>query len=171
LLCYFRSQHTNQSWLSALTAILDASALLISGIRGPEARQAQLTFAMARHAMVDLVQIFGLQPVKDGTADRLSPETYQRLFDLLCKSGINVCQDNLSHARLNEMRQLYEGYAEALSRYLAMPLPPWVADEPHKDNWQTVARLRERAEAAGVPPEQAAEIARRAADRIEHHDF
>ena len=58
LLCYFRSQHTNQSWISALTAMLDASALLIAGVRGHEARQAQLTFAMARHAVVDLAQIF-----------------------------------------------------------------------------------------------------------------
>ena len=60
-LCYFRSQHTNQSWISALTAILDSSALLIVGVRGNEARQAQLTFAMARHAMVDLTQIFSLK--------------------------------------------------------------------------------------------------------------
>src|SRR5581483_11599018 len=54
LLCYFRSQHSNQSWIGALTAILDTSALLIAGVRGHEARQAQLTFAMARHAVVDL---------------------------------------------------------------------------------------------------------------------
>src|ERR1700741_5124103 len=38
LLCYFRSQHTNQSWISALTAILDTSALLIAGVRGHQAR-------------------------------------------------------------------------------------------------------------------------------------
>ena len=50
LLCYFRSQHNNQSWISALTAVLDTSALLIAGVQGHEARQAQLTFAMARHA-------------------------------------------------------------------------------------------------------------------------
>ena len=42
LLCYFRSQHTNQSWISALTAVLDTSALLIAGVQGHEARQAQL---------------------------------------------------------------------------------------------------------------------------------
>jgi hypothetical protein len=58
LLCYFRSQHTNQSWISALTAVLDTTALLIAGVQGHEARQAQLTFAMARHALVDLSQIF-----------------------------------------------------------------------------------------------------------------
>ena len=147
LLCYFRSQHNNQSWLSALTAILDTSALLISGVRGAEARQAQLTFAMARHTMVDLSQIFSCRPVTN-MADRLPPEQYQRLFDQLCQSGINVCHDNLSSDRLREMRALYEGYAEALSRYLNMPLPDWIPGEKHKDNWMTVARVRALTEEA-----------------------
>ena len=141
LLCYFRSQHNNQSWLSALTAILDTSALLIAGVRGAEARQAQLTFAMARHAMVDLSQLFACRPVAD-MADRLPPEQYQRLFDQLCQNGINVCRDTMTGERLREMRALYEGYAEALSRYLNMPLPQWLAEEKRKDNWMTVARVR-----------------------------
>lgn len=174
LLCYFRSQHTNQSWLSALTAILDTSALLISGIRGQEARQAQLTFAMARHAMVDLAQIFSLDPVEDAP-DRLPPEDYQKLYDLLCQSGVRVCRDSLSSERLRELRLLYEGYAEALSRFLFMPLPPWITDKPHKDDWQTVARLRARAEAANEPE---SEDESQPADRSHtiplldrHHDF
>lgn len=175
LLCYFRSQHTNQSWLSALTAILDTSALLISGIRGQEARQAQLTFAMARHALVDLAQIFGLKPIDD-LPTRLPAEHYRRLYDSLCQSGISVCRDNFSGDRLNEMRALYEGYAEALSRYLYMPLPPWITDQPHKDNWQTVAKLRDRTEAANpFPREQGglAESSSRAVYRPidHHHDF
>jgi hypothetical protein len=147
LLCYFRSQHANQSWLSALTAILDTSALLISGVRGKEARQAQLTFAMARHALVDLAQILWLQPVQDAP-DRMPPERFRQLYELLCQSGVSVCHDELSSQRLHEMRALYEGYAEALSRYLSMPLPPWLAGEAHKDNWQTVAKLRAQTEAA-----------------------
>src|ERR1019366_5985352 len=146
-LCYFRSQHTNQSWISALTAILDTSALLIAGIRGHEARQAQLTFAMARHAMVDLSQILSLRPVKQA-ADRLPPERYEELYNLLCESGVSVCRDDRSLERLRDMRELYEGYAEALSIYLRMPLPPWIADQPHKDNWMAVAKLRAQTEAA-----------------------
>ena len=175
LLCYFRSQHNNQSWLSALTAILDTSALLISGIQGQGARQAQLTFAMARHAVVDLAQIFSLQPLKDAP-DRLPPERYQQLFDVLCASGASVCHDNNSSDRLGEMRVLYEGYAESLSRYLAMPLPPWVADQPHKDNWQTVARVRAQAEVAVTPgpaetspPEDLRRTIVSLSER--HHDF
>ena len=147
LLCYFRSQHNNQSWISALTAVLDTSALLIAGVKGHEARQAQLTFAMARHAMVDLSQIFSLTPVNDAP-DRLPLERYEQLYSLLCQSGVSVCRDGHSTERLREMRALYEGYAEALSDYLCMPLPPWIADRPHKDNWLAVARLRAQTEAA-----------------------
>ena len=147
LLCYFRSQHNNQSWISALTAVLDTSALLIAGVKGHEARQAQLTFAMARHAMVALSQIFSLTPVNDAP-DRLPLERYEQLYSLLCQSGVSVCRDGHSTERLREMRALYEGYAEALSDYLCMPLPPWIADRPHKDNWLAVARLRAQTEAA-----------------------
>ena len=147
LLCYFRSQHTNQSWIGALTAILDTSALLIAGVRGHEARQAQLTFAMARHALVDLAQIFSLDPRRDAP-DRLPPARYDQLYRMLCQSGVSVCRDDQSQARLREMRGLYEPYAEALGRYLRVPLPPWIVDHPHKDNWLAVAKLRAKTEAA-----------------------
>ena len=139
LLCYFRSQHSNQSWISALTSVLDTSALLIAGVQGHEARQAQLTFAMARHALVDLSQIFSLAPVKNAR-DRLPETRYEQLYSLLCQSGVSVCRDGHSYERLRDMRALYEGYAEVLSDYLCMPLPPWIADAPHKDNWLAVAK-------------------------------
>ena len=174
LLCYFRSQHGNQSWLGALTAILDTSALLIAGVRGHEARQAQLTFAMARHAVVDLAQIFSLVPIKD-MPDRLPVERYEQLYNLLCQSGVKVCRDGESYNRLCELRVLYEGYAETLGRYLNMPLPPWIADHPHKDNWLTVARVRGQAEssnsaALSAPqPSQVEQVIPTLIDR--HHDF
>ncbi len=174
LLCYFRSQHNNQSWISALTAVLDTSALLIAGVKEHEARQAHLTFAMARHAMVDLAQIFSLPPSNDAP-DRLTPERYEELYKLLCQSGVSVNRDGDSFERLRRMRALYEGYATALGDYLYMPLPPWIAETPHKDNWQTVARLRARSDDADQSPEQEASandnsrvVAKVAEDR---HDF
>lgn len=174
LLCYFRSQHNNQSWISALTAVLDTSALLIADVQGSEARQAQLTFAMARHAMVDLAQIFSLPPVKDAP-DRLPLERYEQLYGLLCKSGISVCRDGHSYERLRDLRALYEGYAAALAGYLRMPLPPWIADHPHKDNWLTVAKLRAQTE-AGTPHSNHGALAEDVSPAIvalrdEHHDF
>jgi hypothetical protein len=164
LLCYFRSQHTNQSWLSALTAMLDTSALLIAGVRGHEARQAQLTFAMARHAVVDLAQVFSIKP-NQNLPDRLPKERYEQLYQLLCQSGVSVCRDGASYERLRNLRALYEGYAAALSDHLCMPLPPWIAEQPHKDNWLTVAKVRSQAEAANPEPSSIAEVIDR------HHEF
>jgi hypothetical protein len=34
---------------------------------------------------------------------------------------------------------MYEPYVEALSEYLALPLPPWVRERDRPDNWQTSA--------------------------------
>jgi hypothetical protein len=149
LLCYFRSQHSNQSWLAALTAVLDICALMIAGVQDHAARQAQLTFAMARHALVDLSQVFSQPPVTSAE-DRLPAKRFELLYQRLCESGIRVCRDGDSMERLKEMRLLYEGYAIALSRYFQMPLPPWVADHPHKDNWLSVARVRAAAEAVAA---------------------
>jgi hypothetical protein len=127
---------------------------------------------MARHAMVDLAQIFLLMPKKDA-ADRLPPEVYDQLYQMLCKSGVSMCRDDQSYARLREMRALYEPYAETLSEYLRLPLPPWVETHPHKDNWLAVAKLRAKAEAAN--PEEGGVVrgtAQSVAEAIDqHHNF
>ncbi len=146
LLCLFRSQHTRQSWLGALTAILDTCALLIAGVQEQSARQAQLTFAMARHALVDIAQILSARPTQN-TSDRLPHERFRLIYDQLCQAGVRVCRDEASFERLKELRALYEGYAETLSRYLAMPLPPFFLEHPKKDNWLSVAKVRAEAEA------------------------
>jgi len=171
LLCYFRSQHTNQSWLAALTAILDVCALMIAGVQDHAARQAQLTFAMARHALVDLTQVFSQAPVTDTMDDRLPTEGYELLYRRLCESGIRVCRDDDSMERLKKMRVLYEGYSIALSRYFRMPLPPWVAEHPRRDNWQSVARVREATEAVAIDDSSRPAVAEVLTPDEEHHVF
>ena len=129
---------------------------------------------MARHALVDLAQIFRLDPVHDA-ADRLPAERYQQLYDLLRDSGVKVCLDDHSYERLRDMRMLYEGYAEALGEYLRMPLPPWIAERPHKDNWLAVAKLRAKTEAANPPLGEARtmdEVSQTIARLVDdHHEF
>ena len=72
VLCFYRSQHSNQSWLATLTTILDTCSLIIVGIEGTSARQARLTFAMARHAVVDLAQVIGQAPLINDPPERLT---------------------------------------------------------------------------------------------------
>jgi hypothetical protein len=146
LLCYFRSQHVNQSWLSALVAILDSCSLMIAMEEGAASRQAQLTFAMARHAMVDLAQLFHIKTMPNA-ANRLTDEGFEEMFSMLCQAGVRVSRDTASRERLQQMRSLYEGYAVSFAEYLQMSLPPWMHEAGRKDNWQTVARLRAETEA------------------------
>jgi hypothetical protein len=147
VLAYYRSQHDNQSWLGALTAILDTCAFLMSGVEGSCRRQAELTFAMARHAVVDLAIIFK-RPPQNPEFDRLPPADLQHLRMILNEGGLAVQGGSAAEQRLSELRAMYEPYLNSLSRYLIFPLPPWIPHPGSSDNWQTSpwARPSERGE-------------------------
>ena len=138
VLAYFRSQHDNQSWIAGLTAILDACALTIAGIENSCSKQAELTFAIARHAVADLSQVFGTPP-RGLAADRLPPEDLQRLRATLAKNGMRLHDTPEADEKLVELRRLYEPYVHALGAHLDQTLPPWIPVKKHKDNWQTTA--------------------------------
>src|SRR5438876_2763564 len=151
-LAYFRSQHYNQSWLGALTTILDASALIMVGLDGWCARQAELTFAMARHAVVDLAQVFSTPPERQG--ERLGSAQLAKLRERLARGGLALRDRPDFEQRLTELRRMYEPYVGALAHYLTVPLPPWVREVERPDNWQTsawdkVVRLPARGARAG----------------------
>jgi hypothetical protein len=135
---YFRSQHTNESWLAALTAILDSCSLLLTCIENASLRQARLTFAMCRHTVVDLAQLFGEPPPADST-DRLPPSDFERLRTTLSEAGFRLHNDPASRDKLTQLRAMYEPYLRALSRYLYMEIPPWILATEIADNWRTSA--------------------------------
>ncbi|PYU04118.1 MAG: two pore domain potassium channel family protein [Acidobacteria bacterium] len=138
VLAFFRSQHDNQSWIASLTAILDACALIMVGIEGACERQAQLTFAIARHAVVDLSQVFNTSP-KELPADRLPHAELQHIRDVLAQHGLKLHDDAAADQRLADLRRMYEPYIYALANYLSQSLPPWIPPKKGKDNWQTTA--------------------------------
>jgi len=140
VLVYFHSQHTNQSWLGALTAILDTCALVIVGIDGVDGgltRQAKLTFAMARHAVVDLAQNFNISPPVPAR-DRLPPASFTVLGKMLIEADLNVRYSRETEQKLSELRRMYEPYVEALSEYLLIPVPHWFQENVTRDSWQSL---------------------------------
>jgi hypothetical protein len=156
ILCYYRSQHDNQSWLSALTAVLDTCALLITTVEGPSTRQAQLTFAIGRHTLIDLGHVFHLegkeQQLRERPPLRLPDEEFGRLCTLIGDAGFSLCGDLDSRKRLAAIRALYEPHACAMSDYLRLQLPLWapppIDPARKRDGWATVADLRSAAAAA-----------------------
>jgi hypothetical protein len=138
-LCFFRSQHDNQSWLAAFTAILDVCALLIAYGEGETKWQAQLTFAISRHAVADLAEVFHLRP-HPPREDRLPPEDLPKVRSLLVECIGPSCAE-AGDQKLQELRSMYEPYISVLSRLLWMPLPPWGVTPvgPHKPTlWERI---------------------------------
>ena len=134
-LAYYRSQHSNQSWLGALTVILDSSAIILAGLDALPVRQAQLTFAMARHALVDIAQIFVPRPLPDAPI-RLPSETLERMREHLAGTPMNLATTTEFEERLTALRRMYEPYAQALASRLLIELPPWINHEVRRDNWR-----------------------------------
>lgn len=138
VLAYFRSQHDNQSWLGALTAILDTCALIMTGLEGACVRQAELTFAIARHAVVDLAIIFK-QPPCEPENDRLPLTQLGYLRATLAESGLRLHEGSGADQKLIELRQMYEPYVYSLSNYFGVAIPAWIPETSLTDNWQTSA--------------------------------
>ena len=149
VLCYFRSQHDNQNWVAALTTMLDACAMVIVGLGEVPRRQAQLTFAVARHAVVDLAQIFSTPPMSG--PDRLPDGAVQQLRASLADAGWRLEDGAAAEQRLSELRAMYEPYVQALGNYLRFAVPSWLPPERHRDNWQTSAWGRISAGIADPP--------------------
>jgi hypothetical protein len=141
VLSFYRSQHDNQSWLAALTTILDTCALLLAGIRGKHDYQAQLTFAMARHAAVDVALVFKTPP-RISEPDRLPAGRCLQLREQLLKAGLNWEDGPGMVQRFHELRDMYEPFVAALAEYLLLALPPIFPDKATVDNWQTTAWAR-----------------------------
>jgi len=138
VLMYYRSQHDRQSWLAALTTILDVSALLAVGIDGVPEQAGYFTFAIACHAAVDLAQLFTLPPGLLQIS-RLSSIEFAQLQDMLTAMGITLHGEETAEQRLAALREKYEPYVIALARHLQMALPGWIAEPEGPDDWQTSA--------------------------------
>jgi hypothetical protein len=156
MLAFYRSQQEDESWLGALTAILDVCALMLVGFREINTFQARITFGTARLALLEMALLFTPEetgpaaPARDTT--RLATAEFARLHGTLARAGLEFSLPTALatgehvaggggaalaavEAQLAEFRALYEPYAVALADHLLFQLPRWVAPEGRLDNW------------------------------------
>jgi hypothetical protein len=149
MLSFYRSQHDNQSWLAALTMVLDTTALVLAWVDGADSYQAGLTFAMTRHVVVDLAQVFQVPPIEPDP-ERLPEDRLRRLRAELREAGLVLRDDSPADRKLDELRGAYEPFVTALSRQFLLDLPPVLPDSAPVDNWQTSAWMRRTQGIAGL---------------------
>jgi hypothetical protein len=155
MLAYYRSQHDNQSWLAALTAIMDCCALLMVGFKGVRTFRARLTFSTARQAVVEMGRVF---EVGAGNLDeeRLTHENYATLSADLAQAGLTFGEEGDAEQRLAAFRNTYEPFLNGLAHYLVLTLPAWLPEEDQLDNWQSNPRgksAKQLIEAVPAKPE------------------
>ncbi len=137
---YYRSQHNNQSWLAAVTTMLDTCSIMLSGVKGFDPYRAQLTFAMARHVVVDLSLVLKT-PVRECAPSRVTIEQLSRLREQLLAARVEMHELPLMEAKLTQLRSFYEPFVRALATHFLFKLPEIVEDQPAADNWQRSAWL------------------------------
>ena len=135
VLSFFRSQHSNQSWLGALMIMLDVTSLVLTGIEEIHPGQARLTFAMARHAAVDLAQVVNAR-YDPNAADRMTEENFQSLRETLAGVGLKLKSTEDARLKLAKLRSMYEPYIHSTAVNLMVALPPWQHPSKTRDNWQ-----------------------------------
>ncbi len=140
MLAYYRSQHDNQSWLAAVAAIMDCCALILVGADGVSLLQARMTFAMLRQMLVEMNRSFGIVTTRPSPIDRLDHETFERLDASLSEGELTWAGGEETEHLLSALRTTYEPLLEALSRYLLVPLPGWLASAESHDHWDQGAR-------------------------------
>jgi hypothetical protein len=136
VLIYYRSHHDNQSWVASITAVADTCALILVGIEGVDPWQAQLTFAMLRHTLVDLVAVANEVPAAS-YPERLPGEELEALRDYLDAAGVHCARTPEADDQLSRLRAMYEPYLSALSTYLVLPVTPWHNAGLVQDNWKS----------------------------------
>ena len=140
ILAYYRSQHAQMSWLSAVAMTLDTCAFIVATADETDPgqkslkHQAELTFALNRHMLVDLAYVLGAEPHQP-QEDRLTPQNWESLV----RSVGPQRQGPEQFADVTRLRSEYEPYLAGLASNLFLDLQPWLLEETSLDSWQTSA--------------------------------
>ena len=141
VLAFYRSQHDNQSWLAALTTVLDTCAVMMTQVRDRNSYQAQVTFAIARHAAIDLGLV--LRAKAPATIDnRLTTEQFIALRTALQAAGLPLRDLPAAEETLRNLRGTYEPFLIALGDRLLLTVPTLTAEDGALDNWQRSAWMK-----------------------------
>ena len=124
LLAFFRSTHDNESWISALGAVLDAATLAVAAVDLP-AGNAQLMYDIGCHAVEDLSNYFGLPHDHDVGVEFAE---FEIALASLAAVGYPVVPSAVAWERFSALRGRYAGPLNILARSFVTPPALWIGD-------------------------------------------
>jgi hypothetical protein len=133
VLAYFRSSHDNDSWISSLGAVMDATTLVLTTIDWTESPMtsgvkgwAKLSRAVLGHCIEDMAIYFGLPDGRDAGVDLAD---YREARERLELAGYRLRPEADGWEAFREMRAAYAGRVNALAIYYASPPALWIGEE------------------------------------------
>lgn len=149
ILPYFRSSHTDESWVSALGAVLDAATLLLTTVEveapfaaerlpGPKLQgAAHLMYRLGCHALIDLSHWFRFAlPLHEAAGvdvDRAAAAGVERAeFETarrrLADAGFPLRASEAAWRAFAEHRGVYAAALNELAKHFAAPPTQWIGD-------------------------------------------
>ena len=129
LLAYFRSSHDNESWISALGAVLDAATLVQTTVvdvpRGP----AKMMYAMGRHAVEDLARYFRIPRDHEPGVERYE---FDEARARLASVGYTLLAPDDSWVAFARLRSEYAGALNDMAKWFAAPPTQWIGDRSYR---------------------------------------
>jgi hypothetical protein len=132
LLTYFRSSHDNESWVSAIGAMLDAATLCETTIAGVHSGQATMLRRAGSHLVEDVTAFFRMPHEHDAGIERSE-------FDLarkrLAAVGYSLRDADAAWDAFSTLRAVYAGDLNTMARFWAVPPAEWIGDRspmPHR---------------------------------------
>jgi len=126
ILTYFRSSHDNESWISALGAVLDAATLMVSTIDAVPMGTAKMMVGMGAHLVEDISNQFNLP--NDGGIG-VEREEFEDARQRLAAAGFTLKDDaDSAWAKFTKMRGVYASRLNAMAHAWATPPALWIGD-------------------------------------------
>lgn len=131
LLGFFRSSHDNESWVSALGAMLDAATLCETAIVGAPVGPAVMLRRGASHLVEDVTAYFHMPHVHEVGVER---EEFELACARLQDAGYRLRDGDGAWEAFSALRANYAGDLNSMARYWAVPPAQWIGDRstvPH----------------------------------------
>lgn len=154
ILPYFRSSHDNESWVSALGAVLDAATLMLTTVDAAAADEdeissddatldatlmaqlnharllqaqgaAHMMYGLATHTVLDLSDWFDLPRGNDPGVEQME---FHLARGRLARAGFALREAEKSWHDFSELRAVYAVPLNAMAKRFATPPAQWIGD-------------------------------------------
>jgi len=137
ILAYFRSSHDNESWISAIGAVLDATVLVLTTVEDVPRGPARLMYSVGTHLVEDLSWFFRTSHMHEVGIERFE---FDQACERLATAGFTMTDREIAWGKFSELRAAYAVPLNEMGRYWSIPPTLWIGDRSYLPHRETAGR-------------------------------